>query len=173
MALFAQLTFSGGTVYVWSGAGSVTWNGHTWSGIGGFLGLPDIGDNSSIEARGVSISLSGFDPTLLADVMSEFQLGLPMAVYIGFYVSGSLYATPLSAWYGNTDQPTVRIENDVATITINGENEIVDISTPADRRYTQQDQQMDWPQDTGMNFVLSLQGVTTFWLSYPNNSNNV
>ena len=33
-ALFIEAHFTSGALYVWSGFGSLTWNGQTWTGIG-------------------------------------------------------------------------------------------------------------------------------------------
>ena len=107
-ALFVQLTFSTATVYIWSGVGNLSWNGQTWIGLGSLLGITDVGDGSSVEARGVAFTLSACDPTALADALGEVKLGLPAILYLGLYVSSSLLSAPIVAWSGRMDQPARR-----------------------------------------------------------------
>src|SRR4051812_35477363 len=77
--LFVQLTFrSVGAVYFWSGSGSLSWNGHTWAGIGSVLSIATVEDAATVQARGTTIILSGLDATTLGDAMTEFQLGAPV-----------------------------------------------------------------------------------------------
>ena len=66
-AIFIQAQFLTGTVYIWSGYGNISWNGHTWSGVGTLLSISPIDEGSNIEARGISIGLSGLDNAMLAD----------------------------------------------------------------------------------------------------------
>ena len=162
-AIFASITFATVIVNIWSGSGTVTWQGITWTGLGSFFGLETIEEGVTVEARGIAITLSGLDPDLLADCMNEFRLGLPVKIYLGFYTSGALNPNAITSWAGRTDQPTIHVAGDQATITINCENRLVDMNVPADRRYTIQDQQMTWPGDLGFQFVQAIQEVTIFW----------
>lgn len=174
LALFVQLTFSSATVYLWSGYGSVTWNGQTWTGLGTLIGIEAVEDGITVQARGVAVSLSGLDPTLLSDCMAEFVLGGPAIIYLVPYVSGTLYTVPFTVWLGTMDRPTIEVPDaSSAKITINCENTFISMNTPADRRYTTEDQQMQWPDDLGMSFVDGIQNLTTYWMQYPNNTTNV
>lgn len=173
VALFVQLTFATTAAYLWSGFGSILFNGQTWTGVGSLLGIEAIEDGFNVQARGIAVMLSGLDPVLLEDCMSEFVLGAPAVISLGLYVDGTLYATPFTSWLGCMDRPEIEVSETGATITINCENALVSMNTPVDRRYTIEDQQMQWPQDLGMNFVDSIQNITTYWMQYPNNTNNV
>lgn len=173
VALFVQLTFATTAAYLWSGFGSILFNGQTWTGVGSLLGIEAIEDGFNVQARGIAVILSGLDPALLEDCMSEFVLGAPAVISLGLYVGGALYAIPFTSWLGCMDRPEIEVSETGATITINCENALVSMNTPVDRRYTIEDQQMQWPQDLGMNFVDSIQNITTYWMQYPNNTNNV
>lgn len=173
LALFVQLTFATSTVNLWSGFGSVTWNGMTWIGLGSLLGIEAIEDGLNVQARGIAVTLSGLDRNLLSNCLDDFVLGGPAVVMLGVYVSGSLYANPFLSWMGRMDRPEIEVSETSAQITINCENALVSMNTPVDRRYTIEDQQMQWPGDLGMNFVDSIQNITTYWMQYPNNTNNV
>jgi hypothetical protein len=171
-AAFVQIAFATATVYVWSGIGSISWNGQTWTGLGSLLGLSVMEDAATVEARGITVTLSGIDPTLLSDCLGEFQLGQPVAVYLGLYSGGSLISSPVATWVGRLDQPTIDVGADNVTISINCENRLLDMNVAVDRRLTHEDQQMDYPGDLGLQFVAGIQEMTLFW-GHPINSHNI
>ncbi|HUA84941.1 MAG TPA: hypothetical protein VMB85_13855 [Bryobacteraceae bacterium] len=171
-AIFVQLTFANATAYIWSGSGSFTWGGNTYLGLGAFLGFADIEDGDDVNARGVEIIVSGIDATLLPDCMGEYQLGLPAAVYLGFFSGGALVATPIAAWTGRMDQPEITIPGDSATISIRCENRLIDMNVARERRRTTEDQQMNWPGDQGLSFADGIQETTIVW-GMPITTNNI
>ena len=172
-AIFVQIQFLSAIVRLWSGAGSVTWNGQTWIGIGSLLGVSVIEDAATVEARGIAITLSGLDASLLAGALSDFKTGLPASVLFGAYSGGSLIATPIVSWSGRTDIPEISYDGETATITIACENRLSDSNIPVDRRYTNQDQQMTWPGDLCFQFVDGLQEMTLFIGGQANTTNNI
>jgi hypothetical protein len=171
--IFVQITFRTATVYLWSGFGSTTWNGQIWSGLGPLLLISTPDDGATVEAKGIVITLSGLDANLLPDCLNEFQLGAPAIVYLGLYSGEVLIDSPIISWSGRTDQPTIDVPGEDATISINCENRLIDMNVAVDRRYTQQDQQMDWPGDLGLQFVSGLQELTIYWGQVPNSTNNI
>src|ERR1700732_2132643 len=82
-AFFVTGTFASGPVYLWSGFGPIVWNGQPWQGVGTLGAISPIGDGSSIEARGITLTLSGIDPAMLTHVLAEFVLGQPVSVFVG------------------------------------------------------------------------------------------
>jgi hypothetical protein len=172
-ALFVEAHFVNGPIYVWTGRGSIVWGGHTWLGVGSLGSVSTIEEGASIDAKGITITLSGIDSTLLADIMTEFQVGLPVLVWLGFFDETlSLIDDPVISWAGRMDQPTVDVDGQTCTISINCENRLVEMNVAVDRRYTNEDQQLDYPGDRGMEFVSSIQDVTIYWGRTPSNVNN-
>jgi hypothetical protein len=172
--LFVTLNFTSTPVYLWSGAGSIVWSGQTWLGLGPLLSVSSTEETSTVEAKGITITLSGLDTTLLPDTLADFQLGLPVDVYLGVFASnGTIVSSPISAWAGRTDQPTITIDGATASIAIACESRLLDMNVPAERRYTNEDQQMTWPGDVCFQFVDSLQEMTLFWGGYPLSQNNI
>jgi hypothetical protein len=81
-------------VRVWSGVGPITWNGYTWTGIGQLGSISAIDKGWTIKAKGITLTLSGIDPTLLG----EFSLGQPVTVYLGLFNASSLIASPITSF---------------------------------------------------------------------------
>jgi hypothetical protein len=174
-AIFVMLTFANETDYMWSGQGTVVYMGQTWTGIGSLLGISGIEDGSTLQSRGISIQISGLDPTKLQEFANSYQLGLPAAVYFGLYESpGVLYSTPITMWAGRMDQPTLDVQDaSTAKISINCESRMTYLDNAPDRRYTQEDQQRFYPGDLGFMFVCQCQERTLYWGGLPLNGTNV
>ena len=173
-ALFVQATFVSGPLYVWSGMGPITWNGQTWIGVGTLGTVSTIEEGSTVSAKGVTLTLSGLDPTLLTDVMEEFQVGLPALVYLGvFDATGALIADPVCCFSGRMDQPTIDISGTTASIAINCENRLVEMNVSVERRYTDEDQQLDYPGDLGFQFVNGIQDAQIYFGRSPSSKNNL
>lgn len=175
-AFFVQIQFVSETLCLWTRIGTINWNGQTWQGVGSMLGISQIEEGANVQARGIVITLSGLDPIELPEVLSDFKLGLPVAVYFGLFEASApttLIASPVFAWAGRTDQPTVEVDGTTATISINCENRLVDMNVAVDRRYTNEDQQRDYPGDLAFQFVDALQEQTLYWGRTPTSSNNL
>jgi hypothetical protein len=202
-ALFFEVHFVSGPVYLWSGFQSIDWNGHTWLGAGGAINVSAVEEGSTVEARGITLSLSGVNTDFITDILDEFRVGLPAIVYLGFFEtatesgggsgyglggygeggygtggsssgdSNTLIPDPVIAWSGRTDQPTIDMDGSTATISVNCENRLIEMNVAMDRRYTNEDQQLDFPGDRGMEFVNSIQDVRIFWGQVPSSKNNL
>lgn len=174
--LFVYGEFADGPVYLWTGYGPINWNGQTWDGIGTLLSVSSIEEGSDVNARGIILGLSGFNVNLLSLALGEVQQGLPAIVYLGLFYPGSPWLViedPLIAWAGRIDQPTIDVLGTTASISINCENRLVAMNVAVDRRYTNEDQQRDWPGDGGMAFVYGIQDTNIYWGRLPGTSNQV
>ncbi len=174
-AIFVQMAFSSTTVYVWSGIGTISWNGNTWTGLGSLLSIGNVmEDGATVEARGIVITLSGLDSTLLPNVIGEVQLGLPVTVWLGaLSAAKTVIASPLILWSGGIDQPTISVSGETATMAIACENLLVSMNVPVDRRYNAIDLQSQWPNDLGLLFVPSLLETNLLWGEFSINTPNI
>jgi len=164
-AIFVEMHFVGTTVYLWSGQGSITWNGQTWNGS--FLDISLPADGTQVEAKGLVLTFFGLDPTVAPLVQAYFKSGQPVKVYLGLYSAGSLIDSPVIAWAGRMDQPTFRISPEDLTLSINCETRLLDMNIPVAFLYTNEQQQALYPGDLGFSFVDSIQEKTLFFGGYP------
>lgn len=172
-AVFVEAYFASGPVRLWTGLGTTAWNGQTWMGVGSLGSVSTIEEGSTVEAKGINLTLSGIDASLLRLVEGEFQQGLPVRVWLGLYdANGQLIPNPVLSFAGKTDQPTIEVSGDTATITITCENLLIDLNTSVERRYTNEDQQLDYPGDRGFEFVPSIQQRTIYWGRSASSTNN-
>jgi hypothetical protein len=186
MALFAALQFGDNTIYVWSGLGNMTWNGMTFQGVGSLGMIEGLSEGSTVEAKGVKLSLSGIPSALVSEVLFEVRVLRTAQIWLALYDANlSLIADPLLSYQGRMDQPEIVDDAEHCTVTINLENVLVDLNRAVNRRYTDVDQQLDLADtltrlglasttiDTGFTHVAGLQEQITFWGRSPSSVNNV
>lgn len=163
-AFFFEGEFSGGTIRLWSGLGTYSWNGYEWTGAGNLISLGPITEANTTSANGFTVSLSGQLSSLVAIALAQCRTGLPGKVWLGcFDTNDSLIADPFKALDGRLDVPSIEDAGTVTTISVNYESRLIDMTVARERRYTDQDQKIDYPQDTGFHFVPSLQDKPLPW----------
>lgn len=173
-AFLVEANFTSGPLNVWSGRGDLTWDGKTWTGVGTLGSISTIEEGSNVEARGVTLTMSGIDVTLLTGIMQEFQVGLPATVWLAlFNDSGGIIGNPVISFRGRMDQPTLDVGGETATISIACENRLLDMNNSVERRYTNEDQQRDHPGDRGFELVNSITEVTIYWGRTPSGRENL
>lgn len=169
-AIFVDLGFLDGHLYVWSGVGTVAWNGQSWSGVGSLGNISIIEEGANIQARGITLGLSGVDSSLLGGVLQNLVQQLPVVVYLGLFSgpgSTSPINDPVIIWEGQTDQPTIEITGTSAMISLNCESRLLEMNVLVDRRYTNDDAQVTAPGDQAFMFVNSIQELQIFWGQVP------
>lgn len=150
-AVLADLTFVSGTEHVWTGIGPIGYGSNTYRGVGSLAGLGSITESTAVAAVGTSVSLSGIDPAILGECLADIQLGAPAVIWFAAIVGG--VPVPYKAFQGVVDQPEVDIATDTVSITLKLETRMVYIQKPSARRYTTEDQHLDYPDDCGFSRV--------------------
>lgn len=81
--LFYEGEFTGGTLRLWSGLASISWNSQTWLGAGNLLAISEIEETSEIRAAGVTVALSGLNTSIISAALAQARQGLAGRVWIG------------------------------------------------------------------------------------------
>lgn len=186
LAVFAELQMSNETLYLWSGLGPITWNGMTFTGVGTLGKVEGISEDTTVEAKGVRISLSGIPSNMISEALNNVRLMQPVNLWLAcFDASGNLINTPVVSFSGLMDKTTIDDDGSTSTITINVENVLADLNRPVPRHYTQADQQLDLALtlqrlglpantvDTGFSHVNLIAEIVTYWGSNPRSVNNM
>jgi hypothetical protein len=162
--VFVEIDFADGPQYVWSGIGTKSWNSQTWIGLG-YLGKIDaIEEGADIEARGVTLTLNGIPQALLNEALAQTRQGQAVKIWAGFTdASGNVIVDPFQSFAGRLDVPTIDEGGETATISITAESRLIDLHRSRERRYTPDDQAIDYPTDQGFNYVPSLQESSVVW----------
>ena len=161
--VLVDLTLASGVIHIWSGVGSLVYDGNTYLGVGSLGQVGDVTEGSQVKADGTTITLSGIDPTLLNDCLLEIQLGAPATVWFAVFQNGALLGAPYPLFVGTVDQPMVPISADSIAITLKLENRMTNLQRASNRRYTASDQTYYFPSDSGFNWVETLNDIALVW----------
>lgn len=88
-ALLAELQFDSATLYMWSGIGTLTWNGNDYLGGGNLISISTIEETQKLEAKGIVCSLNGIPSNLIAAALLERTRGRPFRMYLAAVDDGS------------------------------------------------------------------------------------
>jgi hypothetical protein len=164
-AIFMEGEFASSQfVRLWTGVGTYPWDGHDWSGGGQLLGISAIEETADNKAVGFVVTLSGMPSANISLALAAARQGKPGKLWLAlFNASNVLIADPYLVRRGLFD--VMVIDDDGATCTIKAqyEDRLIDLERSRDRRYTNEDQQLDYPGDLGFEFVPSLQDMQIVW----------
>lgn len=164
VAVFCEIDFADGPIYVWSGLGYISWNGHTWTGLGWLGQISAIPETTQVQAQNITLSLSGIPSNLVNEVIGQVRQQSTCYVWLAFFDSNNtLIPDPVPCFVGHLDVPTITDSGETCSITITAENPLIDLGRAPNRRYTDCDQQQDFPGDLGMSYVANLQAINLLW----------
>lgn len=187
--IFVEADFDSGAVRLWSGVGDLVWNGYTWTGGGSLLRVDAVEESNEIKAVGTTVALSGIPSDLLSLALQEDYQGRDLKIYLGAFSVDTQYLTqengdyvlkedggklylltetdiisdPVVLFSGRMDTMTIQESGDTSTIQVTVENRLIDFERSKERRYTSEDQKIDYPTDKGLEFVTSIQDKEIVW----------
>jgi hypothetical protein len=157
-ALIAEIQVQGGYVRAWSGIGDLIFGGETYTGVGNFGGVSPVKESSDLQSNGCQFILSGIPSGLVSSALGSLRYGRTAKLWFGILDSSdALIEDPYLLFSGLTDNAQINEGADTSSITVTAESRMVDLDRPRSRRYTTEDQQIDYPTDKGFDFVPSLQ----------------
>ncbi len=162
LCFLVDLTLTTGVTHIWSGVGSVSYNGNTYVGVGSLGSIGDITEGTDVKAQGTSIALSGIDPSLMADSLNDIQLAAPCTIWLATFSGGTITAA-YQLYVGTVDRPVMPIGPKSMQISLALENMLLNLQRPNMRRYTSPDQRIYYPDDIGFHWVESLNDLALVW----------
>jgi hypothetical protein len=164
-ALLISLNFASGQLNLWTGYGNLTYNGIVFTGTGTLLSIDQIPETSDGSAASIKLTLSGISTAAIAlAVGQQYQGGLAQIWLACFDLNlNTLITNPYMIFGGSMDVMTIQDGTKSASISLTCESRLIELDRPRERRYSQFDQQIDFPNDTGLNFVNGLQDLQIYW----------
>jgi len=151
------------TLYFWSGIRQLTWNGNEYLGAGNLLGISAISETADVRAVGVNLTMSGLPASLISVALTEAYQGKPVKIRIGAMSSGAVVADPYLVFDGRMDTMNIEDSGEGAFISLAAESRLIDLERPRVRRYTPEDQRIDFPNDTGLDYIPVIQDKSIHW----------
>jgi len=158
-----ELQWPTGTVRAWTGYGDIAWGGNTYTGTGHLGTISEVKESRDGAANGVTLTLAGIPSANISLALADDSQGQPGKVYFGVLSSsGTLAIDPYLIFDGVIDVCPIEDSGDTCSISVQLEKELID-SRARGRRYTHEDQQIDYPGDLGFEYVAGLADKTITW----------
>ena len=151
-------------LYLWSGIGDLVVGGITYVGAGTLLSVSPVKESADLAANGMSVTLSGVTDPLISKARDVDYQGRELKIYLGAMDSAnSVIADPVLIFSGFMDTMSIQDSADTATITVSVENRLIEFQRNRVRRYTAEDQKIDYPTDKGLEFVAEIAEKEIVW----------
>lgn len=162
--ILVQCAFDSGNLNLWNGVGNLTVSSVDYVGAGTLLAIGEITETSELQANGITVTLSGITDPLLAKARDEDYQGRELKVLLGAMdASNGVISTPVNVFSGFMDTMVINDSSETATIQIAVENRLIGFERTRVRRYTAEDQLIDFPNDKGLEFVAEMAEKEIVW----------
>ena len=159
-----SLDFEGDPINAWVGKGTITFGGVDYFGIGNLLSISPIEETQETKATTCQIALSGIPADLISAALNTNYQGRTGIVYLGALDSSrAVVADPYAIFSGLMDVVSINENQEVHTIGVQLESRLISMQRAKTRRFTKEDQQIDFPDDKGLNNLAKLQDNKIQW----------
>lgn len=167
LEMLIELQFDSGTLRFWTGDYELTWDGKAWTAGGLMLGISKIEESEETKASKVMVTLTGQDPALISIAHTETYQGRTAIIYMAAFDDADVVIADPDPWFtGLMDVMEDADDGESARFTLSLVNRLIILDYAAERRYTPEDQKLDFPPtgspedfDRGFDQVTSLQGL--------------
>lgn len=158
----AVLSFKTSQQWIWTGVGNLEVNGNTYIGVGSFAKIGTVTEGTDVHAYGTTVTLSGIDPVLMGDCMTEVVPGGQATLWFGLIANGTVIGF-YELFNGGMDQPNINVGQDSISISLALETRMLNLQRATNRRWTQAEQRNRFPTDTAFAGVEILNDQAIIW----------
>ena len=163
LAVLVELDFSPDPLRLWAGIGDFVWGDKVFTGAGDLLGVGGAEETTETRAVAATLSLSAVPTELIDHAIAADYRGNAGIIWLAVLnPTGALISDPVQVLSGRMDVMSWT-EGATATISLTVESRLADLDRVRLRRYTDRDQQDEYPGDTGFMFTDSLQDTNILW----------
>ena len=116
LAFFAEFQFASGTVRLWTGYGSKSWNSQTWTGAGDFGGVSPVSETTEVGAPGLTFTLSGIPSDSLALALGDAYRGRPCKLWLAILDASDAVVDAYMVFGGRMDVLQIEDGGETAVI---------------------------------------------------------
>ena len=151
-------------IYLWNGIGDLAHDSKTYLGAGDLLSISSIEETVELRASGITLQLSGIGDPLLSKAKTEDYQGRELTVKLGaFSATNTIVTDPIIVFSGFMDTMTIQDDGTTGTIALTVENRLIEFEKARVRRFTDNDQRIDYPNDDGLEYVSQIQEKAIVW----------
>lgn len=161
--VLVELDFVEGIVRFTNAGYAFDWNGHTWIGAGNLGTISAIEEGQELQMYGCTLTLTGIASNYIAECFGVGYSGRAATIYLAPLDSNyNILSDPVIIFKGKMDTMPIQL-GDQAAIQVTIESKLIDWERPRVRRYNNEDQQAEFPNDKGFEFVPQMVEKTLLW----------
>lgn len=161
--LMSKFEFDSGNLNLWSGYGTLTIGSDVFTGVGEMGGQSPIQETQGLKATGIQYSLSSIDSSIIGTALLENYQDRPVTTWMGFMDGDGTYLDRVQVFKGRMDTMNIQEKGDTSDLSLSAENILIGLEKANERRFTAEDQKLDFPGDLGFDGVNSLQEREINW----------
>lgn len=156
IAGFVQMDFGSESIYVTNAAYDIDWNSQNWRGVAQLGQVESVEEAIGVSAKALKFTISGVDTTKLSMAMNENFRNRPAKFWLGLIDPGTgIVPDPALIFIGRMSEMTVQRGN-ISSISVTAESAMAAWGRPNTRRFSDADQQAEYPGDLGLQYVAEL-----------------
>lgn len=162
--LLIDLMFDTAPLYLWNGVGNLSYDSKTYVGAGTLLSIGGITESTDLQANGTTVALSGIGSALTQVARDEDYQGRMAYIKLGAMdENADVIANPIELFSGFMDVMNISEGGESSSIAVTIENRLIAFDRTNIRRYTDQDQKIDYTSDYGLEHVTAIQEMEVRW----------
>lgn len=164
LVLIASIEHPDGNAYFWSGAGTLVWNGFSWTGAGKLGTISPIKHTSQIAIQEIQFTLVGADPDIVQQLSDDVRNKSGQAWLACLDERGNVVPDPIQIVDAQLDYQSERIEDDgTATVQITARTGFYTLERALNDVWSAEDQRKRYPTDSGLDLISQLQNQELIW----------
>jgi len=161
--ILVRLDFVEETMRFCNAAYSFPWNGFNWLGAGNLGSITAIEEGIDLQMYGCTLTLSGIASEIIAQCLGTGYSGRNATIWAApLDENYQVMSDPIVIFKGTMDTMPIKLGSNAA-IQITIESKLIAWERPYGRRYNNEDQQSEYPNDKGFEFVAQMVEKEIFW----------
>lgn len=155
----------GSDLYAWSGTHTLPYDGQSWVGVGGIVGMSSLNRGDALAWREAQFTLPGLDPQVLAEIDEDVN-GRDGRVWMGaMNDEGQVVPDPLLIAEYTQDTLDWKLEGQTVSLTLNCYEALPRFDQPTGKKWSHESQQEKFSGDTGFYYTqkISRNGPAIDW----------
>lgn len=162
LCLAVEIHYPNGAVRVHSGVGDVDINGYSYKGVGVLGGVDPVKQTSKTEPGRLSLSLSGLDGTLLAEVLNTKCQGSVAKVWLVVFNNDEIAVSSTLLFSGKVSSQKIKYSQQ-AVISVELVDRFADWSRPITDRFSDESHRARQPSDYFFRFISQMSEKPIYW----------
>lgn len=156
-------SFKDSELRLWTGFGNLLWSGDVWLGNGWLQDIGSIRETQAVEVNSALITLTGVPAQLVSLVLSESQSKSTGRIYAAFFDEQDELLHVEREFSGDLDSVNIDEDPNDSAIRLEYTSKLARLNGTRERRWTNEDQRIEYPSDKGFEYVESLQQKRIYW----------